>query len=107
MHPAAFHLPAVLWKDTVPDRLRHSLYRIADTLSCPRKKVKCFSLGERFFLFSTKNNYVSYINMRKVPVDKTARLWFNDIRTYLKDIDGNLPSFGCSREPAVGVSRCG
>ena len=44
--------------------------------------------------------------MRKVPVDKMTRLWFNDTRTYLKDIDGNLPSFGCSREPAAGVSRC-
>ena len=45
--------------------------------------------------------------MRKVPVDKPPGLWFNDIRTYIKDIDGNLPSFECSREPAVGVSRCG
>ena len=30
--------------------------------------------------------------MRKVPVDKQAGLWFNDIRTYIKDIDGKFAS---------------
>jgi len=107
MHPAASHQPAALWEDTVPDRLRHSLFRIADTLSCPQQKVKCFSAKDSFFLFMTKNAAPSCKKIEKLPVDKPAGLWFNDIRIYDKDIDGNPASFGCSREPADGVSRCG
>ena len=106
MHPAASHQPAALWKDTVPDRLRHSLLCIADTLSCPRTKVKCFSRKDSFFLSCTKSNDTLFKKLEKLPVDKPWGLWFNDIRTYLKDVDGNLASSGHFREPAGGVSRC-
>ena len=103
----SLHQPLTLWIPSLPDRLRHSLFRIADTLSCPRQKVKCFSAKDSLFLSCTKLNYVLLKKLEKVPVDKTPSLWFNDIRIYHKDIDGNPASFGCPREPAFGASRCG
>ena len=41
--------------------------------------------------------------MRKVPVDKLTGLWFNDIRTYIKDIDGKTPSFERSNRGFTGL----
>ena len=45
--------------------------------------------------------------MAYLYVDKPGGVWFNDTCTYLKDSDGKFAPFGCSREPAAGVSRCG
>ena len=71
------------------------------------KKSNVF-LQKIHFLFPVQNPIASVPkNLEKLPVDKRGSLWLNDIRIYHKDIDGNPASFGCSREPAAGVSRCG
>ena len=91
----------------MPDRLRHSFFRIADTVACPLQKVKCFSFKESFFISATIIPFFGIEKMENLPVDKRCGLWLNDICIYPKDNDGKLAPSGCSREPAVGVSRCG
>ena len=55
----------------------------------------------------TKMQSIREEKLGKLPVDKGERLWFNYRSPYDKDVDGNLAPFESSREPAVGVSRCG
>ena len=98
-------------KTCKPNRLRHSLFHIANTLSCAPKKVKCFSQKERANIqFSgkvTKQPCIRLPKIGKLPVDKRGCLWLNYRNAYLKDKDGKFAFYGCSREPAVGASRCG
>jgi len=68
-----------------------AFFCIDNTLSCPRTKVKCFSAkesGENSLYF---RQIVQNAFFCARAVDKWHCLWFNDIRTYRKDIDGNLP----------------
>ena len=83
------------------------LFHIADTVTCPHLKVKRFSTVELFFPFPTISFRPSDEKTENLPVDKQAGLWLNDICIYPKDNDGKFAPFGCSREPADGVSRCG
>ena len=106
MHLTAFHLPAALWKDTVPDRLRHSLFNIDDTLSCLWEKVKCF-YNEDFRIFM--GYFCQVVQCRKNPVinELTNRL-VCDLMTSVhktKTLTENLLLPGSYREPAVGASR--
>ena len=60
-----------------------------------------------FFIIPTKTPYPSHQKLGKLPVDKRSGLWLNVIYILYKDFDGKFAPIGCSREPAVGVSRCG
>ena len=91
----------------MPDRLRHSLYYIVNTLPCAPQKVKCFSVVKTFSAIHTKRKRPLPGKIGKEPVDKWRCLWFNDIHIQHKDIDGKLAYAGCHREPAVGASRSG
>ena len=83
------------------------LFHIAVTLACPQKKVKCFPSKDLFFVIGTISHFLPGEKMAHLPVDKPGGLWFNDTCTYIKDNDGKLTPFECSREPAAGASRCG
>jgi hypothetical protein len=92
----------------LPDRLRLSLYNIdGNILTCPRGKVKCLSAKDfkvsPFYFCATVQTAVFF----RLLVDKTACLWLNEYNKIGKDNDGKLAFTERSREPAVGVSRCG
>ena len=61
----------------------------------------------QLFAIGTISQLLHGAKMAYLYVDKPGGLWFNDTCTYLKDSDGKFAPFGCSREPAAGVSRCG
>ena len=78
---------------------------------CPQ----CSTSTLKSQLFSSENtllyephNCIQFlvVEMDKMPVDKCAGLWLNGSNIF-KDCDGKFALMGCSREPAVGVSRCG
>ena len=83
------------------------LFHIEVTVACPRKKVKCFPCIDFIFVIGTIFQFSPGEKMAYLPVDKPGGLWFNDTCTYIKDNDGKLTPFECSREPAAGASRCG
>ena len=50
----SLHQTLTLCKNRLPNRLRHSLFRIADTVSCSYRKVKCFSAVDKTLFYVTK-----------------------------------------------------
>ena len=61
-----------------PDRLRHSLLHISDTLPCTQQKVKCFSPEDENIFPVTISPFAAQEKPDKLPVDKPGCLWLND-----------------------------